>query len=102
MPNLAFHIATLDLVTKQLLAGGDPKGTLLSNPSNQPFAALGALGPDLLRYAPPSKQLLAALDNLVKTGQPLTTLQVPDLIELFFNPLGSIYALVFRDLVVPL
>ena len=102
MPNLAFHIETLDLVTKQLQAGGDPKGTLLANPSNQPFAALGALGPDLLRYAPPSKQLIGALDNLVKTGQPLTTLQTSDLIELFFNPLGAIYALVFRDLVIPL
>jgi hypothetical protein len=102
VPNLAFHIETLDLVTKQLLAVGDPKGTLLANPNNQPFAALGALGPDLLRYAPPSQKLADALDSLVKTGQQVTTLPSDLLLELFLNPLGAAYSVVFRELVVPL
>jgi hypothetical protein len=68
------------------------------------FAALGALGPDLLRYAPISKALADSLDNLM--SQPLVQGQTlpltdPELFAVFRNPLGAIYSVLFRQLVIP-
>ena len=53
MPNLAFHLEVLDKVIAKLIAGDDPSGTLMNN--NKRFAALGALGPDLLPISPSAR-----------------------------------------------
>jgi hypothetical protein len=103
MPNLAFHLEVLDQVINKLVALGDARGGLMKN--NIKFAALGALGPDMLRYLPISADLsttLASLTTTTPVGQiSLTTLTVKELQELFLNPVGAIYSLVFRELVVP-
>jgi hypothetical protein len=101
MPNLAFHLEVMDKVIDQLIAGGDPHGTLMKN--NRRFAALGALGPDLLRYLPISTSLGDALVQLTATtpvGQ-ISSLPLPLLQELFLNPVGAIYTLLFRQIVIP-
>src|SRR5260221_7904499 len=101
MPNLAFHLEVLDKVIDQLIAAGDPRGSLMKN--NRRFAALGALGPDLLRYPPISTALGDALVQLTLTtpvGQ-ISSLPLPQLQELFLNPVGAIYTLLFRQLVIP-
>lgn len=100
MPNLAFHLEVLDQVMDKLVAQNDPRGTLMKN--NHKFAALGALGPDMLRYLPISANLsnaLSALVNSTPVGQ-ISTLTLPQLQELFLNPVGAIYAVLFRQLVV--
>ena len=103
MPGLAFHLEVLDKVIAKLTSGGDPRGTLMSN--NRQFAALGAMGPDLLRYIPISTSLCDALAGLAQSnpvGQiSNTTLTNAQLQELFLNPVGAIYALLFRLVVVP-
>jgi hypothetical protein len=99
MPNFAFHLTVLDKVTEQLIAAGDPRGDLMK--TNRPFAALGALGPDLLRYSPISSGLSDALSGLVTSAGNVSSLPMSLLAELFLNPVGAAYALLFRDLVVP-
>jgi len=103
MPNLAFHLEVLDKVIAKLMAGGDPSGVLMNN--NKQFAALGALGPDLLRYIPISTSLCDALVKLAQSNPvgriSTTTLTNAQLQELFLNPVGAIYALLFRLVVVP-
>lgn len=101
MPNLAFHLEVLDKVIGQLTAQGDPRGALMK--SNRRFAALGALGPDLLRYLPISTALGDALVKLTQAtpvGQ-ISGLPPPLLQELFLNPTGAVYTLLFRQVVVP-
>src|ERR1700733_2065766 len=115
MPSLAFHLEALNQVIAQLQAQSDPRASKLI--ANKQFAVLGALGPDLLRYHPISQQLS---DNLVAlaqnpsllnppAGDPnatetlvLSTLGIAGLEELQANPLGAIYSIVFRLLVVPI
>jgi hypothetical protein len=103
MPNLAFHLQVLDQAVVKLVALGDPRGVLIQK--NIKFAALGALGPDMLRYMPISPALsnkLAALTLTTPVGQiSATTLSLPELQELFLNPVGAIYSLLFREVVVP-
>jgi hypothetical protein len=104
MPNLAFHLTVLDQVIDNLVGQNDSRGIVMKN--NPQFAALGALGPDLLNYLPISKDLSAALDNLVLTNDPnkphqISELPIALLSELFLDPLGASYALLFREVVVP-
>src|ERR1051325_2145526 len=101
MPNLAFHLEVLDKVIDKLTTGGDPRGSLMKN--NRQFAALGALGPDLLRYLPISTGLgdaLVQLSTATPVGQ-ISTLPLSQLQELFLNPVGAIYTLLFRQVVIP-
>jgi hypothetical protein len=118
MPNLAFHIEVLDQVIAQLTAASDPRAAKLT--ANRPFAVLGALGPDVLRYNPISATLAANLVTLAQNpalinppaatpSDPnptetlvLSTLGLAGLAELQANPLGAIYSVVFSMLVVPL
>ncbi len=103
MPNLAFHLEVLDKVIADLTTAGDPRGALMN--SNKKFAVLGALGPDMLRYLPISNSLSTTLSGLAQqtpVGQiSLTTLTPVQLEELFLNPVGAIYSLLFRQVVVP-
>jgi hypothetical protein len=111
MANLAFHLEVLDQVINKLVAGHDPRGTLMKK--HPEFAALGALGPDLLRYQPISQQLSDALHGLVTSNPPgqlsawlppaptATATTLANLSELLMNPTGAIYSMLFRELVVP-
>ena len=104
MPNLAFHLTVLDQVTENLVAQNDSRGLVMKN--NPQFAALGALGPDLLNYLPISKDLSDALNTLILANNPnqpsqISALPIPLLSELFLNPLGATYAVLLREVVVP-
>jgi hypothetical protein len=101
MPNLAVQLRVLDRVIDNLVGQSDPRGTLMKN--NLQFAALGALGPDLLRYQPISPKLSDALAGLMLSTTPpqITSLSFDLLQELFLNPVGAAYALLFRVIVVP-
>jgi hypothetical protein len=98
MPNLAFHIKVLDQMRQGLPA--NVQAVLSNNPQ---FAVLGAMGPDLLRYRPVSRDLAAALAGLVRKNPvgKLTDLPSNLLQELFVKPFGGVYALLFNVLVVP-
>jgi len=103
MPNLAFHFEVLNRVIQQLVQNGDSRGSIMAN--NKKFAVLGALGPDLLRYLPVSKPLAddlaaVALTNSAGQGQ-ISSLPPQEREELFLNPLGGAYSVLFRLLVVP-
>lgn len=103
MPNLAFHLQVLDQVVAKLVAQNDPRGAIMQN--NPRFAALGALGPDMLRYLPISKTLSDTLHGFA-TSNPVGQIsslqsQLPLLQELFLNPTGAIYSVLFREVVVP-
>jgi hypothetical protein len=98
MPNLAFHLEVLKLVTKKL--AGTSQADFMAK--HKKYAALGAMGPDLLRYLPVSKSLADGLANLA--SQPflqgvVTTL--PEFTELARKPLGGAYSVLFRHLVIP-
>jgi len=102
MPNLAFHLEVLNQAIKQLVTDGDARGVLMAQ--HKKFAALGAMGPDLLRYVPISKALADSLDGLM--SQPLVPGQLlpltnQELIAVSRNPLGAIYSVLFRQLVIP-
>src|SRR5580765_5319802 len=100
MPNLAFHLEVLSQVTNKL--AGDPHGDIMAK--HKKFAALGALGPDLLRYLPIKKGLADSLAQLASQpfgGLITTILPVSDLMELFQRPLGAAYSVLFRQLVIP-
>ena len=100
MPNLALHLEVLNQTIDKLIADGDSRGALLK--SNKKFAALGALGPDMLRYLPISQALSDALLKLAQNPNPqIASLPVDLLEELFLNPLGAAYAILFRMVVVP-
>jgi hypothetical protein len=102
MPNLAFHLEVLNQAIKQLVTDGDARGALMAQ--HKKFAALGAMGPDLLRYVPINQGLADALDQLM--SQPLVQGQIlpltdQQLIAVSRNPLGAIYSVLFRQLVIP-
>jgi hypothetical protein len=105
VPGFAFHHEALEQVAGQLPAG-DPRIQLLGSP----FASLGALGPDILLYAPPSEQLATDLGDGAILGlvaqastspATLTAAQIQELIELFSKPIGAAYSALFSQLVVP-
>jgi hypothetical protein len=105
MPGFAFHRETLKQVADQMSAS-DPRGQLL----NSPFASLGAMGPDILLYTPPSPGLAAALGDgtivalakeAASSPSSLSGSQLLLLEELFSNPLGAAYSVLFSLLVVP-
>jgi hypothetical protein len=128
MPNLAFHIEVLKKTITQRAATGDAIAVSLgqnnfSNPL-MPFAVLGAMGPDILRYMPISSALATFLSALVPpttntlnsaqttaatnsataallalpTGTPA---QQALAFELFFNPFGAAYSVLFSTVVIP-
>ena len=131
MPNLGFQIEVLKQVITERAASGDPVATALSqngfnNPQMQ-FAVLGAMGPDILRYMPISSELADFLSGLIPSataGSALTAAQlatkasaIPTALaslitgtpaeqalgfELYFNPVGAIYSVLFNTLVIPL
>jgi len=126
MPNLAFNLVILDQVIAKRAAAPihDPMAIALQNNAQlKQFAALGAMGPDLFQYTPISAALAGFLSNLIPpatSGQAMTTLQIgtqttqiqtalvnlqatsPALaFELYFNPTGAIYSVLFSRLVVP-
>lgn len=107
MPSLAFNLEVLSKVVDQLVTQGDAHGTLMKD--NAKFAALGAIGPDLLRYLPVSAELIDQLSALTDkqptdpkaTPVAINTLPFTLLEELFLNPVGAAYALLYRKVVVP-
>lgn len=126
MPNLAFHLEVLNQVIKKRAAQNDPVALKLDNPANsqlKKFAVLGVLGPDLFRYMPVSDKLASFLSGFIPpatSGTALTPAQItaqtaqiqtaltnltatdPAMtFELYFNPLGAIYSVLFNGLVVP-
>ncbi|HVG37743.1 MAG TPA: hypothetical protein VM870_00565, partial [Pyrinomonadaceae bacterium] len=100
--NLAFHLEVLSQVISQLVSSGDARGDIMAK--HKKFAALGALGPDVLRYVPISVALSDSLDNLMAQplvpGNPLP-LTAPEIFAVSRNPLGAAYSVIFRQLVVP-
>jgi hypothetical protein len=126
MPNLAFHIEVLNQVIVKRAGQSDPIAIKLNNPANsqlKQFAVLGAMGPDILRYMPVSQSLATFLSNFIPpatSGTVLTQTQLntattqiqtamsglattnqPLAFELYFNPIGAIYSVLFNTLVVP-
>jgi hypothetical protein len=106
MPGYAFHFETLKAVNPAL--------------STNHAAALGAMGPDIFRYLPPSPSLVAALGpGGALTGQNLALFQkaaanpasltpaeeaallalgptiIPAVLELWAKPIGTTYSLLF-------
>ena len=125
MPNLAFHIEVLNQVIDQRAAQNDTTALMLQNPANsqlKQFAVLGAMGPDMLRYMPVSQELASFLGNFIPSATSgtlltpaqiaaattqiqtamsnLTTTNPVMAFELYFNPLGAIYSVLFSGLVV--
>ncbi|BAU55143.1 hypothetical protein [Mucilaginibacter gotjawali] len=126
MPNLAFHTEVLNQVIAKRAAQNDPLAIKLNNPANaklKEFAVLGAMGPDMLRYVPVSQKLVKFLTQSIPpatSGKLLTPAEITaattkiqnDMsnlsntdqalaFELYFNPIGAIYAVLFSGLVVP-
>ncbi|MBV8389362.1 MAG: hypothetical protein JO080_06150 [Mucilaginibacter sp.] len=124
MPNLAYHIEVLDQVIQQRVGLGDPVAININNSSQlKKFAVLGAMGPDMLRYTPVSPALATFLSNFIPpatSGTVLTPAQIAMqttaiqtamsnlftanqslAFELYFNPLGAIYSVLFSSLVEP-
>jgi len=126
MPNLAFHREVLKKVIAKRVTQGDPLAIKLNNPANtklMEFAVLGAMGPDMLRYIPVSQKLVKFLTQSIPpatSGKLLTPAEITTLttqiqnnmsnlattdqalaFELYFNPIGAIYAVLFSGLVVP-
>ncbi len=111
MSNVGFD---LEVFNKVAAAVAPPGGS-----ANKPFAALGAIGPDLYQYIPISSALSDALDGVVKQAiQSLTPAQINALTpppvdftpiqsnpalasEAFEKPLMAAYSIVFREMVVP-
>ena len=126
MPNLAFHTEVLKKVIAKRAAQNDPIAVKLSNSTNiqlNQFAVLGVMGPDMLRYMPVSEKLATFLSNFIPpatSGTALTAAQISTAtaqiqaamsnlnttdqalaFELYFNPMGAIYSVLFSGLVVP-
>jgi hypothetical protein len=126
MPNLAFHLEVLDQVIEKRAALNDPVAVKLKNPANDKLrrtAALGAMGPDVFQYTPISRKLASFLSDLIPPAisttvltqnqidqkaaaaqAALQTLSSTNLslgLELYFNPLGAIYSVLFSSLVIP-
>ena len=126
MPNLAFQIEVLNQVIVKRAAQNDPVAIKLNNPANtqlKQFAVMGAMGPDMLRYMPVSQKLATFLSNFIPpatSGTTLTPAQINTAttqiqtamsglsttdqslaFELYFNPVGAIYSVLFSGLVVP-
>lgn len=120
------------VITERAASGDTLASSLIKNNFNNPemqFAVLGAMGPDMLRYMPISNALATFLSNLVPSatsGIPMNSNQIQNAIaiaqltlaelasgtptpaqlalgdELYFNPLGATYSVLFSTLVVPL
>ncbi|HSM79454.1 MAG TPA: hypothetical protein VLT57_17570 [Bryobacteraceae bacterium] len=101
MPNVAFDLEVLKQVTASVSIPGNPQ-----------FAALGAIGPDLFRYAPISSALSDALDKALTKGlQNVPANGIPNVDitpilsdptlakELFSKPLMAAYSVLFREIV---
>jgi|HubBroStandDraft_4_1064222.scaffolds.fasta_scaffold09476_2 hypothetical protein len=128
MPNLAFQIEVLKKTITERAAAGDAMAQNLgeNNFSNSlmPFAVLGAMGPDVLRYMPISSALATFLSGLVPPpSNTLSAKQITDAVssatsalqalptgtsaqqalafELYFNPLGAAYSVLFSTVVIP-
>ncbi len=111
MSNIAFDLEVFRLVSAAVPPPGGSAST--------PFAALGAIGPDLYQYLPISSQLSDALDQLVQQAiQSQTPSQIKSLTpptvnfdpvtsnpsleaEAFAKPLMAAYSILFREIVVP-
>lgn len=91
MAGPAFHLRVLRQTIDALTAAGDPRGPLMD--AHLPYAQLGALGPDLLRYQPVGK---AVLDKFEEKG--LSGLEPLELLELRNGSVMAAYALVFPAL----
>jgi len=116
MPNLAFQIEVLKKTIAELASPPDP--TVSVNPLAQSvqnddalmqYAVLGALGPDIFRYTPVSSATATFLSDLVTSApasgvntSALTALTwpTPPYPDLYFNPLGAAYSLLFSTVVV--
>jgi hypothetical protein len=97
VPNLAFTLTVLDQ-SRAHPAMTPEVGNLLA----QPYAALGALGPDIFRYAPLSKDVADRLTALAAKSSPsLNMLSPDDLNEIRAKPLSAAYTLLFRRIVLP-
>lgn len=126
MPNLAFQLEVLNQAIAQRAAASDPIAVKLNNPANaqlKQFAVLGAMGPDMLQYMPVSSALATFLGNFIPpatSGTTMTPAQITQAttqiqtamtglastneqlaFELYFNPMGAIYSVLFSGLVVP-
>jgi hypothetical protein len=132
MPNLGFQLQVLKQAALERMAGGDMLAAKITQNNFQnslmPFAVLGAMGPDVLRYMPVSQNLASFLSALVPSatsGVAMTQAQINTAtqnasnalnqltatgatagqtalaFELYFNPLGAIYSVLFGTVVVP-
>jgi uncharacterized membrane protein YphA (DoxX/SURF4 family) len=119
------------VITERAAGGDTLATSLSQNNFDNPlmqFAVLGALGPDVLRYMPISSGLASFLSGLVPsatsgtalspaqtataqqnattvlqglTATTATPAQQAMAFELYFNPLGAAYSVLFSTLVVP-
>ena len=112
MPGYAFHLEVLasPALKDGLLKADIPREDI--DLLDSEYAALGAFGPDLLMYQPPSATLAGDLaDGTIKSlindaadplkAKSLTTDQWAEFEELYRNPLGSAYSMLFSDVVIP-
>jgi len=132
MPNLAFQIEVLKQVITERAAVDPVAAALKQNNFDNPqmqFAVLGSLGPDVLRYMPVSNTLAGFLSSLIPsatsgtamsgtqisaavssaqsalqalTAPSATPAQQALAFELYFNPLGAAYSVLFSSMVIPL
>jgi len=112
MPNIAFDLEVLKKVAAAIAVPGGS--------ASLPFAALGAIGPDIYQYVPVSEKLSTALTAAVKKAiSSLTPAEVqagtvpkvdlspilvthPTLgVELFEKPLMAAYSVLFTFIVIP-
>src|ERR1700744_2790228 len=117
MPNLAFHTEVLNQVIAKEAAAGNDIAKKINAPGSplKKFAMLGVMGPDIFRYTPASRPLATFLHDLVlpANGKPMSqadiessivnkiTTSQPEGLEIFFNPIGSIYSVLFSTVVIP-
>jgi hypothetical protein len=130
MPNLGFQLEVLKQVLNARAAQGDAVAVSITNSDSlMQFAVLGAMGPDVLRYMPVSTDLAAFLSSLIPsatsgitptmgqikadaaaaqaslvalTAASATPAQQALAFEMYFNPLGAAYSVLFSTLVIPL
>jgi hypothetical protein len=95
MPGVAFHFEVVKQITDALLASDPAKGKMLDQ--HPEFARLGALGPDLFKFIPVEAELLDAI-----TEEGVDGLGTPQLLEMVRSPMMVCYAMLFRNVVVPL
>src|SRR5271156_2009478 len=99
MPNLGFQLEALKQTVTKRAAAGDAMATNLAqndfDNTLMPFAVLGAMGPDILRYTPVSTALASFLSGLIPSatsGTAMTSAQVNTATQNASNALTALTA----------